>query len=86
MFSCSYLVVGVDGDKETGQQLRIDKEITEEPALVYGGYRHHHRLQVVSIALVAPEGPKHSTEIPGNRIILLANKTFLLGKMSKKLF
>ena len=66
----------MDGDKETGQQLRIDKEITEEPALVYGGDGDHHLSQVICIAVGAPEGPKHSTVIPGNRGILLADKIF----------
>ena len=68
-------MVGVDVDKETDQQLRKDKEIAEKPALVDGGYREHHLPQVISIADAAPEGPKHSTVIPGNRVILLANKT-----------
>ena len=69
----------MDGDKETGQQLRKDKEITEKPALVDGGYRDHHLPQVFSIAIAAPEGPEHPTVIPGNRVILLANKILYFG-------
>ena len=64
----------MDGDKEAGQQLGVKEEITEEPALVDGRHRQHHPSQVISIAVSAPDWPKHSTEIPGNRFILLTNK------------
>ena len=79
----------MDGDKETGQQLRINKEIAKEPPLVDGGYPRvywgHHLLQVVCIALVAPEGPSHSTVIPGNRIIFLAKKIIFIREGVNKI-
>ena len=67
----------MDCDEETGQQLGVNKEITEEPALVYGGDRNHHLSQVICIALCAPDGPKHSTEIPGKRVVLLTNNILI---------
>ena len=85
LFDSSHLVVGMDGDKETGQQLGVNKEITEEPALVYGGDGDHHLSQVICIAVGATEGPKHAAVIPGNRVIPLADKIFYNRKCSNKI-
>ena len=70
----------MDGDEETAQQLGVNKEIAEEPALVYGGDRNHHLSQVICIAITAPDGPKHSTEIPGKRVVLLTEGRSLCTK------
>ena len=72
----------MDGDKEAGQQLGVNKEITEEPALVYGGDGDHHLSQVICIAVGATEGPKHAAVIPGNRVIPLTKKILLKNHLS----
>ena len=55
----------MDRDKETGQQLRINKEIAEEPTLVNRGNRYHHLPQVIRVALVAPDQLVFSTQCGG---------------------